>query len=149
MNSPIIRHASLADIDKIIALERACFTTDIMSRNSVRHFLTGKTAQMIVAEASTKIIGTILILFRKNSHTARMYSLAVHASYRKQGTAVELCAAAERTAIKHGCDTMILEVNSSNAGAIRFYEKNGYKIFGEYLSFYECGTDALRMKKKL
>jgi len=50
------------DIDALLALENAVFTTDILSRRSFRHFLTSPKSSLIVAEESGKLAGYALVL---------------------------------------------------------------------------------------
>lgn len=44
---------------------------------------------------------------------------------------------------------MRLEVAKDNAGAIRLYERLGYKVFDELEDYYEDHSDALRMQKRI
>lgn len=142
-----IRKASLQDLDSLLDLENECFTSDKMKREQYRSLLQKPSAEIILAENLNKIIGCIMILYRKNSSIARIYSLAVSPSYRQAGIAKKLSIACENLAKKRQCSTIILEVRIDNHPAISFYQKNGYEIFGSYNKFYEDGTDALRMRK--
>ncbi|MEO8401540.1 MAG: N-acetyltransferase [Gammaproteobacteria bacterium] len=144
-----IRQATLNDLDQLVALENQCFAADKMSRQNFRDLLTKQSAIITLATKDNNLIGSAVVLFRKNSHQARMYSLAVSPVFRKRGTAHQLCIHIEKSALARGCDTMILEVRVNNLPAIHFYQKNGYEKFAIYSKFYEDGTDALRMKKLL
>jgi ribosomal protein S18 acetylase RimI-like enzyme len=42
-----------------------------------------------------------------------------------------------------------LEVRVDNVAAIRLYERRGYEVVGVTDDFYEDGSDALRMRKRL
>ena len=72
-----LRRGRLRDIDELIAIEHAVFTTDILSRRSFRRFLTGRNATAIVAEESGKVAGYALVLYPPQSTFARLYSIAV------------------------------------------------------------------------
>lgn len=144
-----IRKATLTDLDNLVALENQCFTTDKMSRRNFRDLLTKQSAVITIATKDNNLIGSAVVLFRKNSHQARMYSLAVSPVFRQLGIAHQLCTHIEKSALTRGCDTMILEVRVNNLPAIHFYQKNGYEKFAIYSKFYEDGTDALGMKKLL
>lgn len=147
---PHIRLATRHDLDGLLALENLCFTSDKMTRRNYQALLSKSTAEVVVAEDDNKkIIGCIIVLFRKNSTQARMYSLAVAPDYRRFGVAQQLCEALEKQALLRNCSTIVLEVRKDNQPAIHFYEKNGYEIFAIYTKFYEDGTDGLRMKKNL
>ena len=46
---------------------------------------------------------------------------------------------------RRNCDTALLEVRASNAGAIRLYEQFGFEVAGVRKNYYENGEDALMM----
>src|SRR5215204_4527102 len=66
----LVRPASTADLDTLLALEHHVFTHDRLSRRSLRNFLTSRHASLIVAEADGRIGGYALILFRPGSLNA-------------------------------------------------------------------------------
>lgn len=145
----MIRCAALPDLANLIQLEQTSFTTDVISTASLRRLLKVKSAEILVYENENQILGSLILLLRKNSKTARIYSLAVDTQHRQLGIAAKLCEAMEQSVLKRKLDTIILEVHPENLAAIRFYEKHGYNAFGKYYRFYECGSDAIRMKKQL
>jgi len=148
MDSITIQHATLSDLDALIEIENH-FTTDKISKTSFRTLLKKDSAIIYLAKIHQHLVGYILVLFRKNSQTARIYSLVVRPEHRKLGIALQLCKAAENIAIKHHCTSMILEVRPDNHAAIQFYLKHHYHELGKYRKFYEDGADAIRMKKAL
>jgi ribosomal-protein-alanine N-acetyltransferase len=149
MKNIIIRRARQRDIPGMVKLEQECFTTDRMPETSFRRLLRGTTAAIVVADSAGQVIGSSVLLFRKNSKNARVYSIAVHADYRAQGVALELNRHLEKSAKQRGAHAIILEVNFGNSRALKFYEKLGYENWGTYPAFYEDGSDALRMIKRL
>jgi ribosomal-protein-alanine N-acetyltransferase len=149
MKNIIIRRAKLPDIPGMVKLEEDCFTTDQMSANNFRRLLRSTTADIAIAKASDQLIGLSVLLFRKNSKKARVYSIAVHVDYRARGVALALNQHLEKEAKRRGTTAIILEVKIDNSRAIKFYEKLGYENWGTYPAFYEDGSDALRMIKKI
>lgn len=145
----IIEAAAIEDIPGLAKIENLCFTTDKISNRQFRYLMHSPSAKMVTAKVNNDIAGYAVILFRKNSKSARLYSLAITPSFRKQGIAHELCRYIETLSIKQGCNQLILEVRKSADTAIHFYIKNGYEKSGEYTKFYEDGEDAIRMKKYL
>ena len=144
-----LRRGRLGDLPALIALERAVFTTDIVSRRSFRRFLASPHASLLVAEADRHFAGYVLVLYPPRSRLARLYSIAVAPHIGGRGVGPALLAAAERTAKRRGRRAMRLEVHEHNTRAIARYEKSGYRLFGRHHAYYDNGGDALRFEKPL
>jgi ribosomal protein S18 acetylase RimI-like enzyme len=144
-----LRAGHLRDIDALVALENAVFTTDILSRRSFRHFLTSPNSSLIVAEESGKVAGYALVLYPARSKLARLYSIAVAPHITSRGIGPLLLAAAERAAARRQRRAMRLEVHEHNTRAIGRYEKSAYRLFGRHRRYYDDGGDALRFDKPL
>jgi ribosomal protein S18 acetylase RimI-like enzyme len=144
-----LRRGRLRDIDALVALENAVFTTDILSRRSFRHFLTAPKSSLIVAEESGKLAGYALVLYPARSKLARLYSIAVAPHIASRGIGPLLLAAAEAAAARRQRCAMRLEVHEHNTRAIGRYEKSGYRLFGRHRRYYDDGADALRFDKPL
>ncbi len=146
---PTLRAAAPADLDALVALETEAFEADRISRRSFRRLLESPTASFVVAEDGGRMAGYALILTRASTALARLYSLAVSPASRGRGIAAKLLAAAEEVAYDRGAIALRLEVRADNAGAIRLYERAGYRQFGAYMHYYEDFADALRYEKLL
>jgi ribosomal protein S18 acetylase RimI-like enzyme len=57
--------------------------------------------------------------------------LCVNSNYRRQGIGENLIKNATKIAKDKKCSRMILDVTKENYGAIKFYEKNGFRIYDE------------------
>jgi ribosomal protein S18 acetylase RimI-like enzyme len=144
-----IRRGRAADLDDLIELETQVFASDRMSRRSLRHFLSAPSATVLVAEQAGRIAGCAVILFRPNTSTARLYSIAVAPQNAGLGLGPALLAASERAARAHGRQTLRLEVHEDNHRAISRYRKAGYCQFGCHTGYYADQGDALRFEKRL
>jgi ribosomal-protein-alanine acetyltransferase len=144
----VLRRARPGDLAALVALEQQAFTTDRLSRRQYRRHLHSASATLLVAAAGRRLLGKALVFFRRGSHRARLYSIAVHAQARGRGVGTALLRAAERAARARGCSTLSLEVRADNARAIRWYERHGYRRFGAHPGFYEDGADAWRYAKR-
>ncbi len=144
-----IRRATPTDLDALVALERASFTTDHLSPPQYRRHLRSDSAAVLAAIEASGLLGKAVVFFRRGSDIARLYSIAVAHAARGRGLGEALLAAAERTARRRGAGRMRLEVRQDNASAIRLYERMGYQRFGAYAHFYEDGADAWRYEKGL
>lgn len=66
-------------------------------------------------------------------HPAEISKLYVLAAYRYLGAGQQLMHEAEQLAAANGCETLWLGVWKQNEGALRFYERLGYTMFGVHL----------------
>jgi ribosomal-protein-alanine acetyltransferase len=144
-----IRRAETADVPALAALEREAFSTDRMSRASLRRLVQSPSAALLVAEADGKLVAYAALLFRSGSARARLYSIAVMPEASGRGLGSQLLVAAEEEAATRRCIALHLEVREDNAAAIALYERHGYRRFGRYSDYYQDHADALRLCKRL
>lgn len=145
----VARTASLADLEAMLALENRVFASDRMSRRSVRHFLSSPNAAVLVAETEGGLCGAAVVLVRRTSDVARLYSIAVDPDCAGRGAGQALLAAAEGAASARDCQYLRLEVHENNARAISLYRKAGYRQFGRHHEYYQDRGHALRFEKRL
>lgn len=144
-----IRIATRADLDALLALEQATFTSDRISRAQWRRHIASATASVWVDGTAGDVRGAAVVLYRRNARSARLYSLAVRTDCRGTGLGTALLAVAEAAARQRGCDTLRLEVRTDNTVAVALYERQGYRRTGRVSRFYEDGADAWRYSKFL
>jgi ribosomal-protein-alanine acetyltransferase len=148
--SPVaILDAAPEHLDALVELENACFDSDRLSRRSFRRFLQSDRDILLVAEQAGGLLGYALVLRRRATRLARLYSLAVRPAARGQGIGERLLAAAEAAAEAAGCVDLRLEVRRDNRAAIALYERRGYRVFAEIPHYYEDREDALRLQKRI
>ncbi len=143
-----VRLATTDDLDALVQLENN-FPTDRLNRASFRHLLHHGHADVWVVENGKVLAGNAVVLYRRGAKTARLYSLVVHPSRQRRGIARALLTAAEAAAADRGWGELRLEVRPDNTAAIAFYRNHDYRVWGKLSAFYEDGTDALRMHKRL
>ena len=146
---PAIRPETVDDIPALVELETRTFLGDWVSARSFRRLLTHGNAAAIVEERDGRLRGYALLLFRKSSTAARLYSFAVAEEHRGKGIAKALLAAAEGAAIGRGFAFMRLEVRKDNQSAQSLYYKFGYRQIGTVTDYYDDRMDAVRMEKAL
>lgn len=149
MQESVFRLATKDDLNALVALENACFKTDMLSVRSFKRWIQSEHAILLVMEIDQKMVAYGLVWCHRGTRLARLYSLAVDPAMRGRGLAKELLKALEVAASKKGRLYMRLEVSKSNQSAITLYEQAGYRIFGEYSDYYDDHMDALRMQKKI
>lgn len=142
-----IRSASSADLGALIDLENRSFSSDRISRPSLRRLIASSSADVLVATVARSIAGYAVLLYRAGSDLARLYSLAVAPEFRGLGR--ELLAAAEAAATRRGCSVLRLEVRADNQRAVNLYRRAAYCPIGEKSGYYSDGATALRFEKQL
>ncbi|WP_019592416.1 GNAT family N-acetyltransferase/peptidase C39 family protein [Thioalkalivibrio sp. ALRh] len=149
--SPLIRPATLEDLEALVALEDAAFEIDRISRRQFRYLLTRGHAATLVAESpgGEGLLGYVMLLFSRGTSLARLYSIAVSARARGQGLGRRLVEAAEDAARQHGRTDLRLEVRRDNAASLALFRGLGYRDFGTIDDYYEDHMDALRLQKSL
>ena len=144
----IIRPASLHDIQSLLVLE-ALFPGDRLSRRSLRHLLLKGNAHVLVFETEGAIAGNVIVLYRQGAGRARIYSLAVDPSWRRQGIAKALLERAIKAAKVRGCHHVVLEVRADNETAQRLYQSLGFSPKRCIDNYYEDHSAAVRLEKML
>ncbi len=145
----MIRHASLDDLEALVALEERCFALDRISRRSFRYLLTRAHAVTLVFEEAGEILAYALTLFSRGTALARLYSIAVDQRLRGRGVGRALLEASEREAVDHGCVSMRSEVRRDNHASLTLFQKAGYEQFEEVEDYYEDHMQALRFERTL
>ena len=143
-----VRTAHVADLDQLTRIETLAFASDRLSRRRLRALMTAPSARLLVAEAGS-VLGYALVLMRKGSSAARLYSIAVSPGNAGRGIGAALLQAAEAEAIESGAESLRLEVRTDNAGAVRFYQRRGYSPTGRRDGYYADGMAALLFERDL
>ena len=144
-----IRAARAVDLDGLLVLEHRCFAGDRLSRRALLRHLQSDSAALLVAERGGAVVGSALVLFRRDSPAARLYSIAVDGAARGLGLGAALLGASERRARARGASALRLEVNPANRAAVRLYERHGYLPFARVEGYYEDGAPAVRLRRSL
>ena len=157
MNPPIqVRRASLAQLEPLLALERACSGVAHWSEAAWRSALQPEAGAMLeravfVAEHHEALLGFVVV--QRVTGSAELENLAVRADQRRQGIAAALCGAAIAWASTNGagdCAQMHLEVRASNEAALRFYLSQGFVEQARRASYYSHPVeDAVLMSRLL
>lgn len=143
-----IRRAVPADAAAILALE-ASFPGDRMSPRSVRRLLVVPSARVLVACSGRDTVGALVLLLRRDSRWARIYSVVVDPHQRGRGVGRRLIETAEAAARREGRSGIALEVRADNGPARSLYRALGYVEAGELPAYYEDGAPGLRLRKAL
>lgn len=95
-----------------------------------------KNALVMVAEHEGRLVGILEVEAETWRNTALVWALFVDKAWRGQGVGAKLLREAEKWAKRKRFRAMVLETQTNNVPAIRFYEKHGYAINGFDRYFY-------------
>ena len=141
--------ATVADLSLLTALENAAFTSDRISRRQFRYLL-GKASVVKAVDGEAdgeSLLGCLVLLFRRDSLHARIYSLAVAPAARRHGVARQLLTWAEMESRRRGLAGIVLETRHDNTAALTLYQSAGFRSIGHRLNYYEDGAAAARLAK--
>ncbi|MGL4608284.1 MAG: peptidase C39 family protein [Trueperaceae bacterium] len=143
-----IRRATLDDMNVLLELEQL-FPGDRLEKSNFKHFLTKAKADIWLIEEKGQVLGDAVVLYRQGFHSARLYSIVVSPKARGKGVGAKLLTHGEAAAKERGCITLRLEVREDNDAAINLYRSRGYTLIARTNDYYEDGSTALRMRKRL
>ena len=107
-----------------------------------------RVSKPLVAVREHEIVGYIVPWFIEGE--AQIATIAVKASYRRQGVGRLMLLHVLESALRHRCRLVFLEVRKSNLAARRLYEDLGFVVEGFRSRYYRRGMeDAILMKKEL
>lgn len=147
-----VRRAVPGDVSGLLALE-GLFPSDRITRRSFRRLIGSPSAFVWVVPSQNQpkihVEAALVLLVRRNTRVARIYSLAVAPSVRGHGLATALIETAHREAINGGKSAISLEVRCENAAAQALYYRLGYTLLRRLPAYYADGSDGLRLRKEL
>ncbi|MDB5353993.1 MAG: N-acetyltransferase [Phycisphaerales bacterium] len=143
----LIRSAQKGDLPAALALELATFSAHAISKRQMQYLQQRDSAVFLVAEKGGQVVGDGIALLRnqKGRVSGRVYSLVVSDAHRGQRIGQKLLRAMLEELAKRGAGRVYLEVEQSNAAAIRLYEQNGFRRIGVLPDYYDDGQHAVHM----
>lgn len=142
-----IRRATLEDIDQLSELDGIGFGPEAFSRSRLKYLLSKGQATILAVECEGTLVGSAVILWRKDSSKARIYSILIHPTHQGLGLGRRLLSECEDLAVQSGRTCMSLEVRADNSRAIHFYDAHGYTNVKSLPNYYDFGIEGLRMEK--
>jgi [ribosomal protein S18]-alanine N-acetyltransferase len=143
----VLRGARARDLDALYALDQACFEPDIAyTRGQLRDLLSRDHAVGLVAEVGGVLAG--FAIGHRNGGRGHVVTLDVSNGRRRQGVGRTLLRELLERLESAGARTIRLEVDLRNAGAIRFYERLGFKETRRLRGYYGYRLDGLEMVRE-
>ncbi len=155
--SKVIRRATSADAEALLALERS--VAEAAHWNPAEYVAQpDKDASLqriiLIAEAQDVILGFIVVKLLRigEQMEAEIENLAVSLDARRQGVGSALCAAALEACRTAGAPLIELEVRAGSRAAIALYARVGFERTGIRAGYYANPTEdavLLRYKQKI
>lgn len=145
--SVAIRPMVREDLKTVLALERQLFS-DPWPMSVFVESMSQPDWQLIVAEADNKVIGyACFVIIADEGH---LTNIAVARSWQRKSVANQLLDHILRQMKRQECRYIVLEVRPTNAGAVAFYERHGFKTLYRRPNYYHSPVeDALVLIKYL
>jgi ribosomal-protein-alanine N-acetyltransferase len=142
-----VRRLRVADLDRILEIERASFGDEAYDRNLFAEFFRECGELFLVAEHGRTVQGYMVTCIR--GEQAELVSVAVGPAARRMGAASALMESTLRRLRRRGIARIGLMVKATNHEARAFYERYGFEKVREAPRYYEDGVDGWRMAKNL
>lgn len=138
-----------ADLPAVMAIERATFPLDAWSEGMMRGELAEqpRTRHYVVAVVDGEIVGYAGLAAAADQ--ADVQTIAVLETHQRAGIGGAMLAELLGEARRRGAREVFLEVRSDNPRARAVYEHFGFEEIGTRRRYYDDGTDAIMMRKKL
>ncbi len=104
---------------------------------------------MLLAEEQDRAVGYASLALGMAPGAAWLTDLVVAMPYRRKGVGSRLVMAAQTWAREHGCERLVLEMQSKNYPAIRMAQKLAFEFSGYNDRYYENQEIALFFAKRL
>jgi len=154
MDFGIIRSVKLFDLDKIVEIERKCFSKYIAYTPKQLKYLITRANSLSLAEIKHDVLrGFIIVLYKNGTSVAGIETLNVDPIFQGNGIGKKLLSAAEIDMHSRGINRIRLEVSIGNNSAIKLYERSGFRKTAILRNYYvndQYGSrDAFKMVKGL
>jgi ribosomal-protein-alanine N-acetyltransferase len=141
-----IRHAGVADLERIVQIEIASFGSEAYDRKLFAEYRALSGGLFLVVERRRRVCG-YLIACRRGKAGAELVSVAVHPAARRSGAASALLESLFRRLRRRGVIRLHLMVRVTNRPAQAFYERYGFHKGRTVAGYYEDGADAIAMSR--
>lgn len=140
----MIRPFIFSDIPHVLQIEKENFSNPWTKEQFEQDLLSNPQSRNLVYEKQNKILA-YLISYQVLDEL-HITNIAVLERVKRQGIAETLLSYAIR---QNQYKMLFLEVNENNLAAINLYRKFGFQYDAKRANYYEDGSDALLMSKKV
>jgi len=119
----VIRSATDKDLDRVLEIDQLSFPTPW-----THHYFKVTLKDIFLVIEQKEIMGYIVACLCDLGLRAEILRIAVHPDHRGKGIAKELIETSLLIFSKENVESVELDVNSANRGAVKLYEKFGFEI---------------------
>jgi ribosomal-protein-alanine N-acetyltransferase len=143
-----IRRMRVADLADVLCIEQDVFGDPWVQEHFLKEIDNERVSSPLVARTEGDLIGYAVAWYVEDE--VHLANIAVRRDYWRRRIGQALLDEAMRLGRLRGCKMITLEVRFSNAAAIQFYEKNGFKQIALREKYYaDTGEDAVVMLRDL
>lgn len=146
-STPIIEAATLAELPRLMDIERLCFSQDLFTEPVYADYIRRADCGVWLHLREGVATGSLVLMHVSEGGYTHVLSVAVHPDFRRQGIGRTLMLFAESQAQHRGCPLLVLEVRQKNHAAQRLYKSLGYETLGVIEDFYGEGKNAIQYYK--
>jgi [ribosomal protein S18]-alanine N-acetyltransferase len=137
-----------ADLEEVLAIERASFTMPWSRGAFLYEIEQNRVARCYVVREAEVIIGYLCVW--EIADEIHVTNIAIHPTHRRRGIARDLLTGLIADARARDVRMIVLEVRPSNHQAIALYEAFNFRVTGRRRGYYyDTGEDALVMETRL
>ena len=145
-----VEFATNSDAVEIAELSREHIEYDLgwkYKPSRIRESIRDRSKNVVVARVDRRLAGFGIMTYQ-DEH-ANLDLLAVNSAYRRRGVGRQIVIWLEKVARTAGIINVFVQVRKTNRGAIRFYEKLGYKTVDVATGYYQRRESAVIMAKAI
>ena len=144
MNNGIVRPMCMNDLEVIMEIEVAAFSTPWSGQAFKTELIDNEYARYVCLELDGKVIGYMGLWFILDE--GHITNVAIAPNYRGQNWGEFLMRSVMKKMMEEGMERMTLEVRASNSPAQSLYSRLGFTTAGVRKGYYaDNGEDALIM----
>lgn len=135
MDQPAIRRMALTDLDRVMEIEKASFSSPWSHASFAHEILQNPRAVYMVAVLDGEVVGYagMWVIFDEGHIT----NVAVHPNHRRTGIARRLLTTLIEIGCAQGAVRYTLEVRLSNIPAQTLYNDMGFRVTGTRKRYYQ------------
>lgn len=142
----IVRKFKPTDLKRVFEIENMSFNQSYGINMFQQLYNMG--IGFLVAEDDGYVVGYVLF-WVKYENQGHIISIAVDKNYRRKGCGTQMLVKAIAILSLLKLDTVYLEVNENNTGAVEFYKGFNFKVDRTVPGYYDNGDAAIVMYLKL